>query len=356
MINKYQKLFNELKSENITINNGGRSTLVIDGTNFFIRCFSAIPVLNDNGDHVGGLYGFLTSLAYTIRNFQPDRCIILFDTKGGSNRRKKIFKDYKGNRNSTPKVFNRINEFKDLIDEEESMKHQFKRVIEYLDLLPIYVTAIENIEADDAIGYIVTNLCTDDTKITIVSTDRDYLQLVNDRTQVWNPTRKKLYTPIAIHEEYLIHHENMLTYRTLTGDKSDNIPGIKGLGIKTLIKHFPQLTERNVDIGEIISECKDKSQNSKSKKIFIDIMNNVDLINLNYKLMQLSDVDISGVAKMKLVSVLNQELQLVNRFQFRKMLIEDLIHTMNAFKDPDLWLNTNFKKLEMNVRKNRITK
>ena len=73
--------------------------LIIDGLNTFIRCFSAMPTLNDDGAHVGGIVGFLRSIGYAIKTIRPTRCVIVFDGKGGSNRRKKVFSGYKANRN-----------------------------------------------------------------------------------------------------------------------------------------------------------------------------------------------------------------------------------------------------------------
>ena len=74
--------------------------LIIDGLNTFIRCWSSIPTMNDDGDHVGGVTGVLKSIGYAIRNIQPTRVIVVFDGKGGSQRRKKRFSGYKSQRES----------------------------------------------------------------------------------------------------------------------------------------------------------------------------------------------------------------------------------------------------------------
>ena len=84
--------------------------MIIDGLNTFIRVFSAVPALNDDGDHIGGVTGFLRSIAANIRQHKPTRCVIVFDGKGGSRRRKDLYPEYKANR-ANKTAFNRYQEF-----------------------------------------------------------------------------------------------------------------------------------------------------------------------------------------------------------------------------------------------------
>ena len=91
--------------------------MIIDGLNTFIRVFSAVPALNDDGDHIGGVTGFLRSIAANIRQLKPTRCVIVFDGKGGSRRRKDIYPEYKANR-ANKTAFNRYQEFASLEDAE----------------------------------------------------------------------------------------------------------------------------------------------------------------------------------------------------------------------------------------------
>ena len=159
--------------------------LVIDGLNTFIRVFSAVPALNDDGQHIGGVTGFLRSVAAVIRRLKPTRCVIVFDGKGGSKRRKELFPEYKANR-ANKTAFNRYQEFASLEDESASMKKQFGRMVQYLNCLPVTTLSIDNVEADDIMAYIANEIYTkDENRATIVSTDRDFLQLVNNRISVW---------------------------------------------------------------------------------------------------------------------------------------------------------------------------
>ena len=235
--------------------------LIVDGLNTFIRSFAVNPSINDDGLHIGGVVGFLKSVRYTCDILKPSRCIIVFDGKGGSKKRQKIYPEYK----ATRKVKRRLNRNVDWgtapQDEEQSMKQQMGRLIEYLEQLPLTLVCIDGIEADDTMAYISQQLLPK-SDIMLMSTDKDFLQLVDNRVKVWSPTKKKLYNKKAVLEEFGIPSRNILTYRILDGDKSDNIGGIKGAGLKSLIKYIPQLTE---DKDFTAKDLLDFVENSDSK-------------------------------------------------------------------------------------------
>jgi DNA polymerase-1 len=338
MSNKYLEIFKQVTQEHAESQNRNRDShvLVIDGLNTFIRVFSAVPALNDDGEHIGGVTGFLRSVAATIRQIKPTRCIIVFDGKGGSARRKKLYSNYKSNR-AVKTQFNRYQEFANLEDESESMKRQFGRMIEYLQCLPITTISIDNVEADDVIAYIANEIFThEDNKVTIVSTDRDFLQLVNHRINVWSPIKKILYTPEVLREEIGLPSKNYLLYRAITGDKSDNIPGLRGVGLKTLIKHFPLLQEdREVDIDNMVEYSKSLD---KRHNVHESIISNEQQLRLNHNLMQLKEVDISGNAKLLVVDLVRTHVSRTNVFEFKKMFMTDKMYTI--IKDVDSWLVT----------------
>ena len=84
-MNKYQRLFKELQQErNSSPSNVNDHLMVFDGLNTFIRSFGATPAYNEDGDHIGGITGFLYSVGKTVRDFKPTRCVIVFDGRGGS--------------------------------------------------------------------------------------------------------------------------------------------------------------------------------------------------------------------------------------------------------------------------------
>ena len=338
MKQKYFSILENLKEGEAKQAEPNDKVLLIDGLNTFIRSVAVSPVTNDDGIHVGGITGFLMSIGFAIKTLQPTRVIICFDGKGGSQRRRKIFPDYKANRLVRTKL-NRTNAFSDKDAESENMKMQLGRLIQYLDNLPVQILAPQNIEADDAIAYISKQLLTD-SKVFIMSSDKDFIQLVDDRIAVWSPTKKKLYFKNDVKEDYKLPAHNYLLYRTLTGDKSDNIPGIRGTGIATLQKRLPILFGDDiVTIDQLIDACQDSKI-----KVMQTISESREALELNYKLMQLNEVDISGNSKNKIMNVIHNTISRMNTTKFKVMMIEDGI--TGAFRNLEFWMKERFLRLD----------
>ena len=291
---------------------------MIDGLNTFIRAFSVNPSLNEDGSHVGGLVGFLKSVRFAINKFKPTRCIIIFDGKGGSKPRQKIYSQYKAGR----KVRSRLNRNVDWAtnpqDEQQSMRLQIGRLIEYLEHLPLTILALDRLEADDVISY-VTNVTLKESKTTIMSTDKDFLQLVSSRVKLYSPTKKITYDEELVKKEFGIYPQNMLTCRVIDGDKSDGIPGVRGIGIKTLIKEFPELTQNEkFDIKRLMDSASSKT--TKPSKL---INNNEYIIKRNYLLMQLQDPDIANHTKLKITDAVNSVTPQLIKYKFQRLFVED---------------------------------
>ena len=328
---KYLSILEEIKQKggDSASETANDKVLIIDGLNTFIRCFSAIPTLNDDGAHVGGIVGFLRSIGYAIRTIRPTRTVIVFDGKGGSNRRKKLFPQYKAGRNMSERL-NRSYDFNNKEDEHESMIMQLTRVIDYLDYLPITTITIENIEADDTMAY-VTKQILKTSKIVLMSTDKDFLQLVNHRVSVWSPTKKKMYDPPKVLEDYGIPSHNFAVYRSIDGDKSDNINGVRGWGLKTIQKKIPLLLEDKIlNIDDIIKEDEKLKENE-------------EILRRNYRLMQLEEVDISTSAKTKILDKIREPINRLNKMQFQKKFIEDRLFA--TLPNMESWLVQCFAKL-----------
>jgi DNA polymerase I len=320
--------------------------LIIDGLNTFIRCWSSIPTMNEDGEHIGGVTGALKSIGYAIRQTQPSRVVVVFDGQGGSKRRKKVFSGYKAQRDKNKLRVNRA--YADLMndeDERESMKRQFVWLNEMLDGLPLTSMIYDGVEADDIMAYITTNILKKDEQAVIMSTDKDFLQLVNNKTIVWSPTKKKMYNTKLVKEEYGIESKNLLLYRVLDGDKSDNIPGVYGCGIKTLVKRFPEITEeKKLSVDDLLELAEVKVEETKGKiKIYKDILKSKRQILLNEDLMQLDDVDISGQIKMKTLDRFNEPIKSLNKMDFMKILLK--YKSLGSFGDINDWLKITFGNL-----------
>ena len=332
MRKKYADILAQIGNQTTANTSLNDHVLLVDGLNNFIRAWSASPATNSDGAHIGGMLGFLQSIGYSVRTLLPTRVIIVFDGPGGSQRRRKIFDGYKGKR-KPPK---RPNRFKglDLEDDGVSLRRQMGRLLEYLNNLPVSVVTIDNIEADDTIAYITRSVLSD-SKITIMSSDKDFLQLVNDKTSVWSPTKKILYDRIRTEDDFGMLCENLIYYRIVDGDKSDNINGIRGYALKTILKKMPFLKDTTVNnIEEFIK-----------KSGFTD---QEELLIRNYLLMQLDDVDISGRAKGMILDIVNSDPNRLVKYKLHKMFLEDKIN--QSIRNPDVWLQDTFNRLDIVIQ------
>lgn len=316
--------------------------LICDATNSYIRIFTSTQHFSESGEFSGGIVGFLRSIGSNIRDFKPTRCILVFDGAGGSSRRKKLFPDYKGNRTGGNGM--RMDLFQSVDEEKAAMRQQLCRIHEYLNHFPVEVICLDRIEADDTIAYCTMQYFKPmGSKVRIVSTDRDFLQLIDENIEVWSPVKKKLYTPESLYDEMKLTPTEYLTYRTVSGDTSDNINGVDGIGIKTLLKHFPNPTTIEMLLEEsnqrLVSE-------KKPKQIFKKLVENKDILLRNYQLMQLQETDISGNSKLTILNLLdNPKSVRTNSYRIRKLMMEDGL--LSTFKKLDEWLLFTFSNLNV---------
>jgi 5'-3' exonuclease len=355
-LSKYADLLKQIRIEHETNSNPSDINdriLIIDGLNLFIRVFSAVPAMNDDGEHIGGLVGFMKSMALLNRQFKPTRCVVVFDGKGGSARRKKMHKEYKEGR-SMKFSLNRSESMPQDDDAARvSMQQQFAKLATYLRCLPITIISIDNIEADDVIAHLSRQVfAKEHQKITIVSSDKDFLQLVDKRIQVWSPTKKILFSPKEVFEKYGIPSHNFLMYRLFLGDNSDNIPGIKGVGDKTFKSKLPILLgEEVINVDQIVQYCKEKAEKTN---IYQRILDQEQILHLNERLMQLADVDIGGSLKMNIENCVIQPVDAINKMEFKKMFMMDKLYS--AIPNLDTWLSQSFDFLNACAHQSREKK
>lgn len=302
-----------------------------------------MPVVNDDGDHIGGYIGFLRSIAAVIRQFKPTRVIITFDGKGGSTRRRKLYPEYKNNRTLTTR-FNRIADVspQSVEEELESMRRQLGRLAEYLQCLPVTLVSIDNIEADDVIAYLTTEVFRPiGSEVIIMSDDKDFIQLIDNKISVWRPVEKKFYTPADVLTKFNIPSHNFIYHKVFTGDASDNIKGIKGIGVKTLVKRIPVLLEDlHLPLDDLFVYCQDKQ---KEHKIYKYILDSESTIRTNWELMSLEDLNISANFKLTIADIAKREIPNLDIYNFKKMFMLDKAYT--AIPAVDTWLQNSFATL-----------
>ena len=196
-----------------------RKLVVIDGANAIYRAFFAIPGLRSpDGTPTNAALGFATMLAKVVREEAPDLIAVAFDPRGGSFR-KRVFEGYKAGRDAQP----------------EDLSSQIPLVREIIEAWGIPLLEVPDFEADDVIGTLVAK-APDDVRVTILSTDKDLMQLVSDRVTLLDGIKDRRYEPADVEKRFGVPPEKMLDLRALVGDPSDNIPGVKGIGEKGAAK------------------------------------------------------------------------------------------------------------------------
>jgi DNA polymerase-1 len=330
----YKSLLDNIKEDSITetLHLNSR-VLLVDGMNTFLRSFSVINYTNTQGTHIGGMVGFLRSLAYVVNLTQPTRVICVFDGEGNITNRKNLYADYKGNRKL--KRITNWSSFDSLEEESASVSQQMLRLIDYLKQLPINISVIDKLEADDIIGYLAPKF---DQSI-IMSADQDFLQLCSDNVQVYSPIKKKFYGPKEVFDEYGLWPQNFINYKTLMGDTSDNLPGVKGLGPKKLFKLFPELAgDSKITLKEIISKSLEKHEENG---LYGNVYNFRKQLEINEQLMSLENPNIPDYDIKKLEEIIKIEPYQFNQARFLQLHSSDLLERQIS-PNVEFWLSNNF--------------
>jgi DNA polymerase-1 len=243
------------------------STLLVDGDNLLTIGFYGVKNYFYKGQHIGGIYHFLNTLRKTFEQYQLDKIVVFWDGEEGSTQRRKIYPEYKQNRKARIK------------SEEElsSYNYQRNRIKQYLEEIFVRQGEYSYCETDDCIAYYTQN--SPNEKKIIYSSDGDLTQLVSENTQIYNPNPKhgKLYkkgdTIIYNHEEILI--DNVYIVKTICGDSSDNISGIRNMGIKRLISLFPEIKTTSLTIEEIREKSNILFEQDKTNKLLLNLLTGV---------------------------------------------------------------------------------
>ena len=266
--------------------------MLIDGMNTLIRSFSLLKAMNPTGTHVGGFVGFLRSLGYVTRIFDPTRIIVVWDGKGGSGNRQNIDPNYKAQRANARITHWGLYDTRE--EEQEALVNQLFRVQDYLECLPLQQIVIEKLEADDIIAYIAKRASSAGKKVTIVSSDKDFFQLIDKNIEVYAPVKKKTFTFENVKDDIGVLPQNYnYIVKALLGDNSDNLQGVKGLGIKTILSEWKSFTyDANASLQDVWDHCETQMEQPKPKKIFAKILHSWDRVMTNFELMDLHDTSL----------------------------------------------------------------
>lgn len=296
------------------------TTILIDGTNIFTMQHTANPATDNNGNLIGGTQGFLIKMANVCKEIQPLKVIVFFDGAGGSLARREFKKDYKKGRR--PRFFagGRF----DLVNEknyEQNKQWQHETLKQLLDLLPINTITTNGFEADDGIGYLVKHrefFGLGD--IVILSSDKDFIQLISDHVKIYHAQLKVLLDADAVHAKHGVMPQHWALYRAISGDPADNIKGCGGVG-PVKFKEIFSAMEQELSPDDLI-------ENLSEHKSYSKIWANKSLIEDNYKLIDLKNPMMSMHAKEALEKSIKSFEPKFKKFEFLRKLI-DLGITVN---------------------------
>ena len=235
-------------------------TLLVDGNNLLKIGFHGVKDFYHSGKHIGGVWHFINTLRRFIDTEGFDKVVVFWDGQDNISQRKILYPQYKEKRRRPDEVV------------ENSFNEQKERIRQYLEELFIRQVLIENDEADDLIAY-YCQISPDEEK-TIFSGDRDLTQLISDNVRIYLPDTKQYYKKgdkIKL-KEIEIPHFNIMTYKVIAGDKSDNIDGIYYLGPKTIEKLFPELLESEMSVNDILTRTEELHKDDKDNKILQNIL------------------------------------------------------------------------------------
>jgi DNA polymerase-1 len=190
--------------------------VIVDAANCLYRAFFAIPPLRTaDGFPTNAAYGFVNMLMKALREEQADHVVVVFDAPGGKDFRQELYPEYKAHRDAQP----------------EDLSAQLPVVRELVDAYRLPVLAVPGFEADDVIATLVARL-PEGCAATILSTDKDLMQLVSERVELLDTMKDRRYGPAEVEARFGVPPERVLDVRALVGDPSDNIPGVRGVGEK----------------------------------------------------------------------------------------------------------------------------
>ena len=312
------------------------SVLLVDGDNLLTIGFYGVKNMFYKGGHIGGIYHFLNTLRRTFENYHLDKIVVFWDGQNGSQNRKKIYIHYKENRKSRIRTEEELN----------SYVYQRNRVKQYLEELYVRQGEFEFCETDDNIAYYVQNSNED---IIIYSSDGDLTQLVSEKVQLYNPSHQKIYknndTIVYDHEEILI--ENVKLVKMMCGDASDNIAGIRGMGVKRFLSFFPEIRTEKLSVNQIKEKSNLLFEQDKNNKLVANLLTGVtkygvfgeEFFDVNNRIVSLDEPFLTDEAKETITLLINEKLDQEGRSykNAMKMMMEDGLFN-SLPKSDDAWI------------------
>lgn len=239
--------------------------VLIDGPNYVFRAFHAVRHLsNSKGEPTNAVFGYVQMLKSVLGRLSPTHVAVAFDPKGGTFRND-IYSEYKAHRPPMP----------------EELAAQWPKVLEITEAFSLPLICIDNYEADDVIATLAKQAESEGWDVTIVSTDKDLMQLVNERIHLLDTMKDIEYDEKAVKEKWGVEPKRIHDLLSLSGDSADNIPGVPGIGPKTAV----ELLERFGDLDGVLTGAPEVKQNKRRE----NLIEFADQARLSYELVALND-------------------------------------------------------------------
>ena len=314
------------------------NVLLVDGDNLLTIGFFGLKNHFYKGNHIGALYHFVNTLRRTIEIHHLDKVVVFWDGHEGSSSRRKYYHQYKENRRSRIRTE----------EEVSAYTQQRNRVKQYLEELFVRQGEYEYCETDDSIAYYSQHSSKEN--IIIFSSDGDLTQLVSENTRLFNPSHSKMYQPkdmfVYDHEEIRI--ENIKLVKMLCGDPSDNIAGIKSLGVRRLLGAVPELKTEELTLEFIRNRYNDLFEEDKDNRLIINLLTGVtkygvfgeEFFDVNNRIVSLDEPFLTDDAKESIESLIHDKMDPEGRSykNTMKMMMEDGIFLLLP-KSDDAWIN-----------------
>ncbi len=298
-------------------------TLLIDGNALFKTAYYGVKYTSYKGEKIGGIFASINMIRKFINENAVNKVVVMWDGDDGIRSRVKIYPDYKiRRRNSEP------------MSEQDRINFEFQklRIKEYLEELFIRQYITQDCESDDAIAYYVHHRKPDES-ILIVTNDRDILQLLSEDVNVYLLDKKYIINPNNFQMFFPYHYKNVKLIKIITGDKSDSIHGIHGLGNDTaigkLIDLVPEIRTREVQLDEVFAACEEKKDETICKNILTGKAPSgifgMEFYQINEQIINLEKPLIGGEDEKNVELILNEKLNPENRRykNLLKMMVAD---------------------------------
>lgn len=289
--------------------------ILVDGSSYLFRAYHSPPHLtNSRGEATGAIYGVINMLKSLVRQYSPEQMIVIFDAKGPTFRNE-MYSEYKANRPPMP----------------DDLRTQIAPLHKIIEAMGLPITAIEGVEADDVIGTIADEQSKLGNKVLISTGDKDMAQLVNEHVTLINTMTNTILNPEGVETKFGVKPEQIIDYLALMGDKSDNIPGVPGVGEKTavgLIQGLGSIDNIYQNLDDVAGLGFRGSKTMKAK-----LVDNQEQLKLSYQLATIKlDVDHGITAENMFIQSpdKNKLAELYKECEFKRWLAEVLAGNDNS--------------------------